>query len=88
MHSHRQTYETFTVAQGRFEVSWNDDGSGSIILELFDTVSFPPSDKSERQIDLTRFAHLSGRRGGESIRELAVVVRGGMLPYCSCDSQR
>src|SRR5687768_145549 len=42
LHSHRQTYETFTVMQGRFEVSWNDDGSGSTILELFDTVSFPP----------------------------------------------
>jgi len=23
-------------------VSWNDDGSGSAVLELFDTVSFPP----------------------------------------------
>jgi quercetin dioxygenase-like cupin family protein len=42
LHSHRQTYETFTVMKGRFEVSWNDDGSGSAILELFDTVSFPP----------------------------------------------
>ena len=42
LHSHRQTYETFTVLRGRFEVRWNDDGSGSAILELFDTVSFPP----------------------------------------------
>jgi quercetin dioxygenase-like cupin family protein len=42
LHSHRQTYETFTVLKGRFEVSWNDDGSGRAILELFDTVSFPP----------------------------------------------
>jgi quercetin dioxygenase-like cupin family protein len=42
LHSHRQTYETFTVMKGRFEVSWNDDGSGSAVLELFDTVSFPP----------------------------------------------
>jgi quercetin dioxygenase-like cupin family protein len=42
LHSHRQTYETFTVMKGRFEVRWNDDGSGSTILELFDTVSFPP----------------------------------------------
>jgi len=42
LHSHRQTYETFTVMKGRFEVSWNDDGSASAILELFDTVSFPP----------------------------------------------
>ena len=42
LHSHRQTYETFTVMQGRFEVRWNDDGSGSAILGLYDTVSFPP----------------------------------------------
>ena len=42
LHSHRETYETFTVLKGRFEVRWNDDGSGSAILGLFDTVSFPP----------------------------------------------
>ena len=42
LHSHRQTYETFTVLKGRFEVSWNDDGSGRAVLDLFDTVSFPP----------------------------------------------
>jgi quercetin dioxygenase-like cupin family protein len=42
LHSHRQTYETFTVLKGRFEVRWNDDGSGAAILELYDTVSFPP----------------------------------------------
>jgi quercetin dioxygenase-like cupin family protein len=42
LHSHRQTYETFTVLKGRFEVRWNDDGSGRAVLELYDTVSFPP----------------------------------------------
>ena len=42
LHAHRQTYETFTVLKGKFEVTWNDDGSGSAVLELFDTVSFPP----------------------------------------------
>jgi len=42
LHAHRQTYETFTVLQGRFEVTWNDDGSGRAELGLFDTVSFPP----------------------------------------------
>jgi len=42
LHSHRQTYETFTVMKGRFEVTWNDDGSGRAVLELYDTVSFPP----------------------------------------------
>ena len=42
LHAHRQTYETFTVLQGRFEVTWNDEGSERAVLERFDTVSFPP----------------------------------------------
>jgi quercetin dioxygenase-like cupin family protein len=42
LHAHRQTYETFTVLKGRFEVAWNDDGSERAVLELYDTVSFPP----------------------------------------------
>jgi quercetin dioxygenase-like cupin family protein len=42
LHAHRQTYETFTVLKGRFEVSWNDDGSERALLELYDTISFPP----------------------------------------------
>ena len=42
LHSHLQTYETFTVLQGRFEIRWNDDGGESAILERFDTVCFPP----------------------------------------------
>jgi len=42
LHSHRQTYETFTVLKGRFEVRWNDDGSEGAVLELYDTISFPP----------------------------------------------
>lgn len=42
LHAHVQTYETFTVMKGRFEVRWNDDGAESALLEQFDTVSFPP----------------------------------------------
>jgi quercetin dioxygenase-like cupin family protein len=42
LHSHRETYETFTVLKGRFEVCWNDDGSGREVLGQFDTISFPP----------------------------------------------
>jgi quercetin dioxygenase-like cupin family protein len=42
LHAHRQTYETFTVLKGRFEVTWNDDGAEREVLGLFDTVSFPP----------------------------------------------
>jgi quercetin dioxygenase-like cupin family protein len=42
LHAHRHTYETFPVLKGRFEVSWNDDGGEREVLELFDTISFPP----------------------------------------------
>src|SRR5688572_3818192 len=42
LHSHRQTFETFTVLQGEFEVRWNDQGDESALLRRFDTISFPP----------------------------------------------
>ncbi len=42
LHSHLNTYETFTVLKGRFEVRWNDDGGETAILDLYDTVSVPP----------------------------------------------
>lgn len=42
LHSHRKTWETFTVLQGRFEVTWNDHGEDRLVLEQFDTISVPP----------------------------------------------
>src|SRR4051812_37663639 len=42
LHSHRETYETFTVLKGGFEVRWNDDGSESARLGQDETISFPP----------------------------------------------
>jgi len=42
LHSHRLTYETFTILRGRFEFSWGDHGEDSITLDEFDVVSFPP----------------------------------------------
>jgi len=42
LHSHRETYETFTVLKGEFEVRWNDDGGEREVLRQFDTISFPP----------------------------------------------
>lgn len=42
LHAHQQTYETFTVLKGRFEITWNDDGSNRVELGLFDTISVPP----------------------------------------------
>ena len=42
LHNHQQTYETFTVLRGCFEVTWNDDGAQRIELDEFDTISVPP----------------------------------------------
>lgn len=42
LHSHRETYETFTVLKGEFEVRWNDDGGEREVLRQLDTISFPP----------------------------------------------
>lgn len=42
LHAHQQTFETFTVLQGTFELTWNDQGQDRIELEVFDTVSVPP----------------------------------------------
>ena len=66
LHAHRQTYETFTVLRGRFEVTWNDDGSGRAVLELFDTVSFPPG------------VCRAFRNIGEGEGVLQVIITGGV----------
>ena len=42
LHAHQQTYETFTVLKGRFEVYWNDNGGNRVELDLYDTISVPP----------------------------------------------
>ena len=42
LHAHRNTYETFTVLRGRFELFWNDDGGERVELDEFDTISVPP----------------------------------------------
>jgi len=42
LHAHQQTYETFTVLRGRFEVTWNDDGAQRVELDELDTISVPP----------------------------------------------
>ena len=73
LHSHRQTYETFTVMKGRFEVSWNDDGSGRTILELYDTVSFPPG------------VCRSFRNVGDEEGILQVIISGGVHDMTDID---
>lgn len=42
LHSHGETYETFTVIEGEFEFTWNDDGGNSVMLGRLDTISVPP----------------------------------------------
>ena len=42
LHAHLQTFETFTVMKGRFEVYWNDTGENSLELDIYDTISIPP----------------------------------------------
>lgn len=42
LHNHVQTYETFTVLKGRFEVRWGEGGADHAVLEPFDTISLPP----------------------------------------------
>ena len=42
LHNHVQTYETFTVLKGRFEITWGERGEERIVLETFDTISVPP----------------------------------------------
>lgn len=43
LHSHKRTFETFTVMQGRFEFSWGEAGEHSVVLERFDALSMPPN---------------------------------------------
>ena len=66
LHNHINTYETFTVLEGQFAVSWNDDGSDTIILEKFDTISVPPG--------VCRSFKNSGKTDGL----LQVIISGGV----------
>ena len=73
LHAHRRTYETFTVLKGRFEVTWNDDGSEREVLELFDTVSFPPG------------VCRAFRNIGEGEGILQVIITGGVHDMADID---
>ncbi len=42
LHAHRQTFETFTLLQGRFEFSRNDGGDCHAEIDRFDTISILP----------------------------------------------
>ncbi|HEY4373504.1 MAG TPA: cupin domain-containing protein [Burkholderiales bacterium] len=66
LHSHLATYETFTVLQGRFEVTWNDNGENRVELEQFDIISVPPG------------VCRAFRNIGESEGVLQVIISGGV----------
>jgi quercetin dioxygenase-like cupin family protein len=42
LHNHETTTENFFCLNGRFEISWGDNGEDSIVLEPLDMVSVPP----------------------------------------------
>ena len=73
LHAHKQTYETFTVLKGKFEVTWNDDGGERIELDLFDTVSVPPG-------VCRAFRNISKEEG-----ILQVVITGGVHDMTDID---
>ena len=66
LHAHHKTYETFTVLQGRFEVTWGDGGEDSVVLDQFDTISVPPG-------VCRAFTNVSA---GEGV--LQVIITGGV----------
>ena len=43
LHVHQRSTETFTCIKGRFRIQWGDEGQHSVVLNLFDTISVPPS---------------------------------------------
>ena len=76
LHTHVETYETFTVLQGRFELTYNDDGSGELILEKFDVVCVPPR-------VIRTFRNISDEDG-----ILQVIITGGVHDRADLDFAR
>ena len=66
LHSHRATFETFTVLRGRFEVTWNDRGQDRVELGELDTISVPPG------------VARAFRNIGDSEGLLQVIITGGV----------
>jgi quercetin dioxygenase-like cupin family protein len=66
LHNHKDTFETFTVLEGRFEVRWNDQGENRLELERFDTISIPPG------------VYRAFRNIGDSEGLLQVLITGGV----------
>lgn len=66
LHTHKKTFETFTVLRGQFEFFWGDDGEHSEILEELDVISVPP------------LVNRAFRNVGETEGVLQVIITGGV----------
>jgi len=83
LHSHKATFETFTVLQGRFEFRWGEQGEHTAELAQFDTFSVPPG------------IHRAFRNVGDVDGILQVIISGGRhdasdihLPRITADALR
>jgi len=76
LHAHQQTYETFTVMKGKFEVYWNDNGENRVELDLYDTISVPPG-------VCRGFTNISDEEG-----ILQVIISGGVHDMNDIDFAR
>lgn len=81
LHIHKDTYETFTVLEGRFEVFWNEGGEQSMVLERFDTISLPPQ------------VYRAFRNVGSADGLLQVIITGGVhdmndIAFASQEAER
>lgn len=66
LHTHRDTWETFTVLEGSFEFRLNDDGGLMRRLERFDAISVPPR------------VSRAFRSVGDQMGVLQVLISGGV----------
>lgn len=66
LHTHAQTFETFTVLESSFEFRWGDAGEHAVRLERFDVISIPPGVCRE-------FRNVGEREG-----TLQVLITGGV----------
>lgn len=42
LHAHQSTHETFVCLNGRFSITWGDDGEHEIFLDPYDLIAVPP----------------------------------------------
>ncbi|MFA7680699.1 MAG: cupin domain-containing protein [Pigmentiphaga sp.] len=65
LHRHERTYETFMALDGKYEITWGDDGEHSTILEPFDLIAVPAG------------IYRAFRNVDDHTAKLLVVIQGG-----------